>query len=140
MHTFIAGEIVKQMIRMGKNVSTSTFVMLGLTFKENVPDIRNSKVASLYNELKEFGITPLVYDPLADAQEVKHEYGIDLVKKEDLPQADTLIVAVAHKEFTQMKETDLKVMMNHDNLLVVDIKHLYNKKLIEDLGMTYWSL
>ena len=92
------------------------------------------------SELKEFGITPLVYDPLADAQEVKHEYGIDLVKKEDLPQADTLIVAVAHKEFTQMKETDLKVMMNHDNLLVVDIKHLYNKKLIEDLGMTYWSL
>ncbi|MFH0857437.1 MAG: nucleotide sugar dehydrogenase [Candidatus Magasanikbacteria bacterium] len=140
MHKFIAHDIIKQMVKMGKDVSKSKFVMLGITFKENVKDIRNSKVANLYHELKQFGVEPLVYDPIADPADVKHEYGIELVKREDLPKADTLIIAVAHDEFKNMSVSDLKELMNHDNLFLVDIKRLYNKEKIEAEGIQYWTL
>jgi len=140
MHKFIAHDIIKQMVKMGKDVSKSKFVMLGITFKENVKDIRNSKIANLYHELKQFGVEPFVYDPIADPADVKHEYGIELVKKEDLPKADTLIIAVAHDEFKKMSVSDLKEFMNHDNLFLVDIKRLYNKKDVEENGIVYWTL
>ncbi|MCB9798599.1 nucleotide sugar dehydrogenase [Candidatus Nomurabacteria bacterium] len=140
MHKFIASEIIKEMVSVGKDVSKSKFVVLGLTFKENVKDIRNSKVAELVLELKKFGVEPLVYDPIADPKEVEHEYGIQLAKKEDLPKADTLIVAVAHSEFKDMTPQHLREMMNHENLLLVDVQHLYDKTAIEEAGIRYWSL
>lgn len=140
MHKFIASEIVKEMVSVGKDVSKSKFVVLGLTFKENVKDIRNSKVAELVLELQNYGVEPVVYDPIADPEEVKHEYGIELTKKEDLPKADTLIVAVAHEEFKHLTAEEIRQYMNHDNLLLVDIKHLYNGDDIEKHGIRYWSL
>ncbi len=140
MHKFIAHRIIKEMVKMGKDIKHSKFVILGVTFKENIPDVRNSKVVELYKELKSFGVNPVVYDPYASTEEMKREYDINLTKKEDLPQADTLIIAVAHDEFQNMSIDDLKDMMNHDNLLVVDIKNLYDKKEIEALGINYWTL
>ena len=140
MHKFIAQSIIKEMVRVGKDVSKSKFAVLGITFKENVKDIRNSKVAELILELKDFGVEPIVYDPIADEQEVFHEYGIHLAKKEDLVNADTLIVAVAHDEYKDMTPKDLRALMNHENLLLVDIKRLYSKQDIEDEGMRYWSM
>jgi len=139
-HKFLAHQIIKQMVRRGKDIRTSNIVILGLTFKENIPDIRNSKVAELYLELKDFGVEPIVYDPHANFEEVKKEYGIKLTKKEDLPKADTLVVAVAHDEFKSLSSDELHAMMNHKNLLFIDIKHLYNRREIENLGIQYWTL
>ncbi len=140
MHKFIAHQIIKAMINMGKDVSKSKFVLLGITFKENVPDVRNSKVAMLYKELKELGVNPVVYDPIADPEDVKHEYGIDLCRKEDLPKADTLILAVAHDTFKNMPPAEIRNLMNHENLLLADIKHIYKRAEIEATGIKYWSL
>lgn len=140
MHKFIAHRIIKKMIQMGKDVSGANFVVLGITFKENVPDVRNSKVAALCMELKDFGIKPMIYDPHADPEEVKKEYGIDLCSKHALPKADTLIVAVAHDELKKMSIEEIRSMMNDENLLLVDIKSLYSKEEVEGLGMSYLTL
>lgn len=140
MHKFIAHEIVKEMAHMGKDIQTSTFVVLGITFKENVADVRNSKVAALCKELQAFGVTPVVYDPLANPEDVMHEYGIHLIKKEDIPKADTLIIAVAHEEFKRMNATTIRSLMNDDKLLFVDIKHLFSEEEIKQQGINYWSL
>lgn len=140
MHTFLAQQIADQMSAQGKDIGTSQIVILGLTFKENVPDIRNSKVALLYQELKRLGADPVIWDPHADAAEVQHESGFSLVAKEDLPAADTLVVAVAHDEFRALGARELKTMGNGDRLLVVDVKHVYDREEIESEGMMYWSL
>jgi UDP-N-acetyl-D-galactosamine dehydrogenase len=140
MHTFIAHRIIKEMIRMGKNLHQATIVIFGITFKENISDIRNSKVAALYRELKDFGLNPIIHDPLADPDEVKREYDIVLTPKEDLPKADTLVVAVAHDAFKDLSAADLRSRMNHENLLLIDIKHLYNKNELEAVGVNYWTL
>ncbi|OGH69545.1 MAG: hypothetical protein A3C90_00310 [Candidatus Magasanikbacteria bacterium RIFCSPHIGHO2_02_FULL_51_14] len=140
MHKFIAHQIVKTMVRMGKDVKRSQFVILGITFKENIPDARNSKVAALYKELMDFGVKPVVSDPHADAEELKKEYGIGLVPFEQLPKADTLIVAVAHDEYKKLSPADIKGMMNTENLLLADIKRLYTAGEIELEGIGYWSL
>ena len=140
MHKFIAEQIVKEMVKMGKTVRDSRFVILGMPFKENVPDIRNSKVAELYKELKDFGVNPLVYDPIADKEEVAREYGIPLAHRNDLVGADTLILAVAHDVFRALDISDLKSMMNNDNLLFADIKHLFERDAIESQGIHYWTL
>lgn len=140
MHKFIAEEVMKHVIKSGKDVQNCKFVMLGITFKENVKDVRNSKAALLYQEFKSFGANPIVYDPLADAALVKHEYGIDLeTDKNNLPCADVLVVTVAHDEFKNMTVQNLKNMVNGDTL-VADVKHVYNKADIENAGMKYWSL
>jgi UDP-N-acetyl-D-glucosamine/UDP-N-acetyl-D-galactosamine dehydrogenase len=139
MHEFVAKEIVR--IASEKNIEDPQVVIFGMTFKENISDIRNSRVVELYEVLKTtFAKTPVVYDPNVDAEEVKHEYGIDLVAKDSLPKADILIVAVSHDEFMQMTPEMLHSFMNHDNVLLIDIKHMYNRLDIEEKNITYWSL
>lgn len=140
MHKFIAQQIIKEMTKMGKNLTESKIVIFGITFKENVKDVRNSKVAAMCQELSDFGVNPVVYDPLADKEEVRREYGIELVDKQDLPKADTLIVAVAHDEFKNMSLEELRAFMNDKNLLLVDIKRLYNREEVEKQGIKYWAL
>ncbi len=119
MGIFVANQVVKLMIKKGKRIEGAKILVLGITFKENCPDIRNSRVIDVINELKDFGCEVEVYDPWADKEEVKHEYGIDLLTKEDkldLNKYDALVVAVAHNEF---KEMDIK---KSDNQVVYDIK------------------
>lgn len=139
MHKYIAHEIIKEAVRSGKDVSQLKFVMLGITFKENVTDVRNSKVALLHKELVDFGIECAVYDPVASASDIHHEYGIEMSPKEALPKADVLIVAVGHDEFRKMSSQELKSIMAEDALLV-DMKHIYKQQDIENAGMKYWSL
>lgn len=139
MHKYIAHEIIKEAVRSGKDVNQLKFVMLGITFKENVTDVRNSKVALLHKELVDFGVECAVYDPVASDGDIHHEYGIEMSTKESLPKADVLIVAVGHDEFRKMSPQELKDMMT-ENALLVDMKHIYNQKEIEESGIKYWSL
>ncbi len=140
MHKFVARQIIKTMVRMGKDVKSSQFLIYGVTFKENVRDVRNSKVASLYHELIDFGVQPVVYDPLADPAEVEREYGIVLSDKDDLPKADVLIIAVAHDEFKKITAQELKGLMNEGKLLCADLKNIFSREEVEQEGLEYWSL
>ncbi len=140
MHKFVAEEMIKKLTQDGRNLAQSTVVMLGITFKENVPDVRNSKTALLYQELKESGVNPIVCDPLPRAEDIQHEYGIQLTSLLHLPKADVLVVAVAHDEFRALTVSDLKKMTKGDGSVIVDVKHIYNKQEVLDAGLLYWSL
>ena len=140
MAKYIARQIIKKMANMGHDFHKDKVAILGMTFKENIPDIRNSKVFNLYKEFRDYGITPLVYDPQADKNEVQHEYGISLCNKEDLQHLNTIVVAVAHDEFKKLGVSDYKTMMNEKNLLVADVKHILKKEDFENSGINYWSL
>jgi UDP-N-acetyl-D-galactosamine dehydrogenase len=106
MGMFIAGKVVKMMIQKGTNIKGAKALLLGVTFKENCPDIRNSKVVDIYNELVQFGLEVDVFDPHAEAGQVKKEYAIEL--QQTLSKYDAIILTVAHKEFLQMNLSDLK--------------------------------
>jgi len=115
MGFYVAGQVVKLMIKKGHTINTSKVLVLGMTFKENCPDVRNSRVIDIVTELRQFGCDVDVHDPWADAMEVKHEYGVDLVsdfnlklKNKELPRYDAIVLAVAHNEFKTMDLTPLK--------------------------------
>lgn len=140
MAKYVARQIIKEMAKRGNDFHKDKVAILGMTFKENVPDTRNSKVYNLYQEFVSYGIIPLIYDPYADKDDVKHEYGIDLCSKEDLHHLNTVVVAVAHEEFKKMLPEDYKKIMNEKNLLMADVKHIFNKENFEKIGINYWSL
>lgn len=143
MGEFIANSIIKKLIQTNKIVKESKVVILGITFKENCPDIRNSKVADIIFKLKEYGINPMIVDPQADRQEVIDEYGIELIKLEDINDADCLVFAVAHNEFKNMAIKSIDKLfknINNNNKIIIDVKSIFNKKNIEDTGYVYWSL
>jgi UDP-N-acetyl-D-galactosamine dehydrogenase len=123
----VAGEVVKLMIKKGHRIEGSRVLMMGITFKENCPDIRNSRVIDVIDELKSFGCKVDVYDPWADAKEVKHEYGIDLLPSINSKDYDGVVVAVAHNEF---KEMDISSLRNGTGVLF-DIKAIVDKKLVD---------
>ena len=117
MGMFIAGKVVKMMIQKGTNIKGAKALLLGVTFKENCPDIRNSKVVDIYNELVQFGLEVDVYDPHADANQVKIEYCIEL--QQSPSKYDAIILTVAHKEFLEMNINDYK---NGSHTIVFDSK------------------
>ncbi len=125
MGIFIAGKVIKLMIQQGTSIKNAPILVLGITFKENCPDIRNSKVIDVISELQDFGASVEVYDPWAEATEVKHEYGVDLIQKPDKQYA-AIILAVAHKEF---KGIDL-LPLKHEQTIVYDIKSFLDKELV----------
>jgi len=135
MGGYVAKQTVKKMIAAGKNPAEARVLVMGATFKENVTDIRNSKVADVVRELKSFSCTVDVADPHADSEEVKHEYGYDLVKEMKGPY-DAIIVAVNHSEYAAKDEAWFKGMLTPKGVLV-DLKGIFRKK-VKDL--TYWSL
>ena len=135
MGPYIAKQLVKKLIGAGKNVMNSRVLIMGTTFKENVSDIRNSKVSDVYHELKSYGVNIDVIDPHASSEEVKKEYGYGLVKA-PTGKYDAVIVAVAHKQYLGLKETDFAALLT-DKGILVDIKGLYRKRV---KGLTYWSL
>ncbi len=143
MGKYIAEQTVKQLIDLGIDVKTAKVGCLGITFKEDCPDVRNSKVNDIITELNEYGIKPLVYDPVADISDTKKFYDIDLVSKDMLSNLDCLIIAVAHKEFRAMDSDDLdKLFKNIDNnkKLIVDVKGIRNKTELKTKGYKYWRL
>jgi len=140
MHIFISNEINKEIDKLNINRDELKIGILGLTFKENVPDIRNSKVFELYKELKKTVENIKVYDPHADKEKVEKEYGIILSSKDDIKDVDVLIVAVAHDEFKKYSLSDLEKMFKIEKCLFVDIKKIYNKNDLEKSNINYWSL
>lgn len=138
MGVYIAEQIVKQLIALERPVKRAKVGMLGLTFKEDVPDLRNSKVVDILKGLREYGIDPIVHDPHADAAEAKHEYGLELQSLEKFKELDVLIVAVAHADY---KKSGLNGLLQHlqKGGLLVDIKSLFNPEEMPD-GYHYWSL
>jgi UDP-N-acetyl-D-glucosamine/UDP-N-acetyl-D-galactosamine dehydrogenase len=136
MGFYAAKQLVKKLISAGKNIQDSRVLVMGVTFKENVTDIRNSKVADLICELKSYGVKVDAVDPFANSQELVHEYGIDLTETPG-NQYDAIVVAVNHKPYLNLIEDDFKKMMqNVNNPIIVDIKGIYRNK-IKDL--IYWS-
>lgn len=142
MPAFIVEEIFRNGQEHNKHIAKERVVQWGITFKENVPDVRNSKAAAVYDQLVKRGLTPLVIDPVANPDEVQHEYGIvlaDAKAAEPAEPADVLIVAVKHAAFASLSVDDLLAHVAPGGL-IVDIKHLYPREIIEAQGYRYWSL
>lgn len=134
MGSYIATQTVKKMIAAGKTINRARVLVLGATFKENVSDIRNSKVADVIKELQSFGVTVEVADPFANSEELKHEYGFGLSSISN--NYDAIILAVNHKEYMGLSE-DYFVGLSTNNGIFVDVKGVYKNKINK---LTYWSL
>jgi UDP-N-acetyl-D-galactosamine dehydrogenase len=139
MAKFVAEKTVKSMISSGFQVKGAKVNVIGLTFKENCPDLRNSKVADIVHELQSYGVDVHVYDPMADAGEAEHEYGIKLESWDSLPKADALIAAVPHKEVLAMSLTDFQSKLN-DGGCFIDVKSQFDQNAIREAGYCVWRL
>ena len=144
MGTYIADAAIKQMIEAGMAPKKAAVLILGITFKENCPDTRNSKVADIIHRLREFEIEPVVTDEWADSLVTKQEYDVELVPFEKIPKADCVIVAVGHNQFRSMSMMQLKKLFK-DNLpdeekVLIDVKSLYRRDELDASGMRYWRL
>ncbi len=139
MGKFIAEQTVKHMIRSGAVVKDAPVIVLGLTFKENCPDLRNSRVIDVINELKSYGMDVHVHDPVADNAEAMHEYGVALEKWEDLPRAAAIVAAVGHKEFTARPIADYLEKLPAGGTLV-DVKCQFDATALTAAGLTVWRL
>ena len=144
MGAYVANAAVKAMIEAGKAPKKSTVVILGLTFKENCPDTRNSKVVDIIRRLEEFDIHPVVTDDWADADVAKKEYGVDLTPFDEVPKADCVIVAVGHSEYRNMSMMLLKELFKEelpdDEKVLIDVKSLYRIDELNASGMRFWRL
>ena len=142
MGAYVATELVKNMIHADVKVKDAKVLVLGLTFKGNCPDTRNTKVIDILNELHSYEIETAVYDPVADKSEAKREYGIDLIGADELTGFDAVIVAVDHEEFKDITADEIKAMYSEDcnNRVISDVKGIYDKKEFEDAGFKYWRL
>lgn len=139
MGKFIAQRTVKEMIRAGHNILGSTVTVLGLTFKENCPDLRNSKVIDIIRELQDYGIHVQVHDPLANPSEAKHEYGISLVAMDKLKPASAVVAAVAHRSYREMSIDILNRLMDK-NPVLIDVKGIFNSETMGKNGVRLWRL
>ncbi len=144
MGAYVADATVKKIAETGLSPEKSTIVIMGITFKENLPDIRNSKIIDIINRLKEYDIEPFVTDPKADFDAVRAEYGVVLTPLENIPKADCIIVAVGHKEYRAMSVMQLKDMFKRDlpdkQKVLIDVKSLYRIDELEASGMQFWRL
>lgn len=143
MGAYVANVAIKKMIEAGQAPKKSKVVILGLTFKENCPDIRNSKVDDIIKQLNKCGIEPTVVDPWASERDAMHEYGVTLTKMEDVAEADCVIVAVAHDEFKSLSLMDIKKMFKavpNDEKALIDVKGLYKIDELKASGMKWWRL
>ena len=144
MGAFVADAAIKEMIEAGMAPKKATVVILGLTFKENCPDTRNSKVVDIINRLKEYDINPIVTDSWADSEVAMHEYGVELTPWANVPKADCVIVAVGHKEYRSMSMMQIKNLfksdLNDNEKVLVDVKSLYRMDELKSSGMRFWRL
>jgi len=143
MGKYVAECLVKNLIKVDIPVKQAKVAILGFTFKENCPDTRNTRVIDIVNELAEYGITPIISDPVADTNEAKHEYGLELDSMESIRDVDALVIAVAHDEFTELTMEKLdsfyKDVPNSQKVLI-DVKGLFDRREYEKVGYIYWRL
>ena len=144
MGIFVTDNIIKKMIQSNINVKKSNIYIMGITFKENCPDMRNSKAVEVCKHLSTYGIKVKVVDPIADKTEFKQEFGMELVDIKDVRNADCLVFLVAHQQFKNLRTTDLKKLFKQQKLqtkhVFIDIKNIFEQKAIEEEGYSYWSL
>lgn len=143
MGAFVADATIKQLILVGKAPKKSKVVIMGLAFKENCPDTRNSKVVDIIKQLNVYGIEPVIVDPWASQQDAMNEYGVVLTKLEDVSNADCVIVAVAHDEFRALKLEDIKKLFKSGpdkEKVFIDVKGLYKVDDLKMSGMSFWRL
>ena len=139
MAQYVAQQTVKLMIQNGSAVKGGAVNVLGLTFKENCPDLRNSKVIDVINELKSYGAKVFIHDPVANPAEADREYGIKLVAWEDLPLADAIVFAVPHKELVSRPLSDLAAKMTRGGCLI-DVKSQLEQEAVRAIGLKLWRL
>lgn len=143
MGAYVADAAVRQMVAAGQAPKKSKVVILGLTFKENCPDTRNSKVNDIIRQLGTYGITPIVVDPWANEQDAMREYGVVLASMEDVHDADCIIVAVAHDVFRAIGLEEMKGLFRtvpDNEKVLLDVKGLYRVEELKASGMRYWRL
>lgn len=143
MGIFVAENIIKKLVLAGKQVRDSKVVILGVTFKENCPDVRNSKVEDIIIKLKEYGITPLVSDPVADSDEISKKYGTSLIPLSDISDADCVVFAVAHDEFKALSFRDIEnffIKGENSQKIIIDVKSILDKKDLLEKGYQFWRL
>ncbi len=140
MGKYVAENCVKNLITANKAVKGAKVAILGFTFKENCPDTRNSKVFDIVKELREYGIEPLIADPEADSAEAKALYGVEFTNSRDICNMDAVILAVAHKAFSEMTMEQIDTFFGEGKKVLLDVKGLLNRKVYEAAGYVYWRL
>ena len=143
MGAFVADAAIKEMILAGQTPKNSKVAIFGLTFKENCPDTRNSKVEDFIERLKEYGITPIVVDPWASETDAMREYGVTLTPFDEIHDVDCLIIAVAHDRFKTMSADDMCAVLGETNIknkVVADVKGVLNREEMLSRGIRYWRL
>ena len=139
MAKFVAEQTIKELIKANCNVKGAKVNVLGLTFKENCPDLRNSKVAELIDELKSYGVELHIHDPVADADEARHEYGVELESWGNLPRAEVIVAAVSHKEFIEKPISDFQSKVIEKGCFI-DVKSQFNQEALNKIGLSVWRL
>ncbi|MBQ2825184.1 MAG: nucleotide sugar dehydrogenase [Clostridia bacterium] len=141
MGKYVVENLIKKLIAADIPVKGAKVAILGFTFKENCPDTRNTRIIDIVNELKEYGITPVIADPQADKAEAKHESGIDFAEMDNINDMDAVVLAVAHEQFKSLSVNDIEKLYskNHPKVLL-DLKGLLNRKEFENAGYIYWRL
>ncbi|MDK2586312.1 nucleotide sugar dehydrogenase [Romboutsia sedimentorum] len=140
MAKYVAENTIKSLIKADKKIKGAKVLVMGLTFKENCPDTRNTKVVDIIEELKDYGVDVLIYDPVADSDEAFSEYGIKLNSKDDLKNVDAVICAVAHENLKSINLEQLEGMYNEGSKVLIDIKGVYDKVEAQNRGLIYWRL
>jgi UDP-N-acetyl-D-galactosamine dehydrogenase len=159
MGKYVAENVVKNMIKADKPVKGATVAVFGITFKENCPDVRNTKVVDVIDELKEYGVNVKVVDPVADEEDLLQTYGIALSQPEDIKEVDAVIFAVPHEEFKNIELADVKKLYNSNRNgvyadevaatleeklsqqdVLVDVKGIFDRKEAENMNFLYWRL
>lgn len=143
MGKYVAENTIKQLIKADKNIHEAKVGIIGFTFKENVPDTRNTRVIDIIHELKEYGVSPLVYDPVADKEEALEEYGLKFNTIEEMHDLDAVILTVAHEEFKDFTKTDYEKLYkdeNNNHKVMIDVKGQLDRKEFEMDGYNYWRL
>lgn len=140
MGKYIAENVVKRLIQAEKPVKNAKVAIMGFTFKENCPDTRNSKVFDIVRELREYGITPIITDPIADKAETERLYNIQLERMEQIRGVDALVLAVAHRQFTGVRPSDLEKLYGSGVKVLVDVKGILDREKYENAGYLYWRL
>jgi UDP-N-acetyl-D-galactosamine dehydrogenase len=140
MGKYVAEQTVKGLIKAGKTVQDSKVLILGLTFKEDVPDLRNSRVVDIIHELREYDVEVFVHDPRAEHEEARVEMGVEIAELGDLPPVDAIVLAVAHREYAALRADELRQLCGPGQAVFIDVKTTRDHRALEALGFGYWCL
>ena len=140
MGRYIATQTVKLLEKSGRAIANQKIAILGFTFKENCPDIRNSRVIDIYNELKSYGANPIIHDPIALNEEVQKVYGLQLTSWDNIQNATAIIIAVAHQHYKSMSTQEFIAKLADNNSIIIDVKGILDKKAFAKQCAQIWSL